>query len=176
MFHYVLTCMGMKDCTRTHTQTDSALCGSVSISLPHCESLAIPDAGWSAEPGWPETISDPRGGCTLQWAPRPWLKHQPHSYATPTTRQKGGGGSQKNEWWRSVEFSSICCLCCWLKGRLCSLFYALGSIRMLYRSRSGLHTGRSLITPSMKKNWHLHKSTTASGLLLQPCCYLLWRL
>lgn len=78
MFHDVLTCMGMNDCTHTHTQF-CALCGGVSISLPHRESLAIPDAGWSAEPGWPETISDPRGGCTLQWALRPWLKHQPLS-------------------------------------------------------------------------------------------------
>lgn len=133
----------------THTQTDSALCGSVSISLPHCESLAIPDAGWSAEPGWPETISDPRGGCTLQWALRPWLKHQPHSMQRQWQDRKEGGVTKK-EWWRSVEFSSICCLCCWLKGRLCSLFYALGSIRMLYRSQTGLPASRSLITPSMK--------------------------
>lgn len=134
---------------RTHTQPNSALCGSVSISLPHCESLAIPDAGWSAEPGWPETISDPRGGCTLQWALRPWLKHQPHSMQRQRQDRKRGG-SQKKEWWRSEEFSSICCLCCWLKGRLCSLFYALGSIRRLYRSQTGLHASRCLITQGMK--------------------------
>lgn len=99
MFHYVLTCMGMNDCTHTHTQTDSALCGGVSISLPHGESLAIPDAGWSAEPGWPETISDPRGGCTLQWALRPWLKHQLLSMQRWRRDRRGGKRkiTKKNE-------------------------------------------------------------------------------
>lgn len=79
MFHYALTCIGMRDYTHAHTLTDRALYVQHLISLPRRESLAIPDAGWSAEPAWPETISDPRGGRTSQWAPRPWLKHQPLS-------------------------------------------------------------------------------------------------
>lgn len=96
VFHYVLTCIGMNDCTHTHP--DSALCGGVSIPLPPCESLAIPDAGWSAEPGWPETISDPRGGCTLQWALRPWLKHQPLSMQRWRPDRRGADErSQKDE-------------------------------------------------------------------------------
>lgn len=135
MFHYALTCMGMNDCTcartHSHTQTDSALCGSVSISLPHCESLAIPDAGWSAEPGWPETISDPRGGRTLQWALRPWLKHQPLSMQRWRPDRKGGKKGRSQKRWRSPEFSCICCLYSWLKGRFCLLFYELGSPLLL---------------------------------------------
>lgn len=88
---------------------------SIPVSPPRSESLAIPDAGWSAEPAWPETIRDPRGGCTSQWAPRPWLKHQPLSM--PRWREegeKGGRGDHKKRW-RDSEFSSISCLCSWLK-------------------------------------------------------------
>ena len=106
--------MSVLTCTHTLTQIKLYM-WSISVSLPRCESLAIPDAGWSAEPAWPETIRDPRGGCTSQWALRPWLKHQPLSMQRWREEREGGGEEITKNRWRDWEFSSISCLCSWLK-------------------------------------------------------------
>lgn len=97
-------------CTHTHTHTEQIeLCmWSISVSLPHCESLAIPDAGWSAEPAWPETIRDPRGGCTSQWALRPWLKHQLLSMQRwREEKEREGRDHKKDEGIESLALSAV---------------------------------------------------------------------
>lgn len=115
MIHHALTRMGtwwmiVLMYTHTHTEQIELCMWSISVSLPHCESLAIPDAGWSAEPAWPETIRDPRGGCTSQWALRPWLKHQLLSMQRWREEKEREGRDHKKRW-RNWEFSSISRLC-----------------------------------------------------------------
>lgn len=149
--------------TYAHTNRLRSICVA-SPSLPHCKSLAIPDAGWSAEPGWPETISDPRGGCTSQWAPRPWLKHQLLSMQHwQEERGKKWGGIVISFWWRNWEFSSISCLCSWLKEGFCSLHYEQNSIRRGDWLQLFFTTSNTLISMHMTENYnvvHFHISQT----------------
>lgn len=138
-------------------------------------------------------------------SPAAMIKTSAALYATLTGRERRGKRDHIKRW-RDWEFSSISCLCSWLKegfahhfmswkrGVGLHLFFIVHNIplppltatHILY-THWGIGTWfilnsriqtcvRCVDIQRSNPQTHLHKTTTASGLPLQQCCYLLWHL